>query len=135
MAISIINSEGRKSPIVLMHGFQSYPTLVEHTNLNKLRYFKDKLGLPVGFSDHIDGDHPLNFGLCAAAIGVGAIVIEKHITISRTLRMEDYESALSPEGFVEFVSKIRVLNTALGQYSDEMNLLTFTFVRNPFERY
>jgi sialic acid synthase SpsE len=122
-ALSIINEKGRKSPIVLMHGFQCYPTLVGDTNLNKMRYFKDKLGLPVGYADHIDGDHPLNFGLCAAAIGMGAVVIEKHITISRTLKMEDYESALSPEGFVEFVAMIRELDSAMGLYSEEMSVV------------
>jgi N,N'-diacetyllegionaminate synthase len=120
-ALSIINGKGRKSPVVLMHGFQSYPTLVEHTHLMKMRYFKDQLGLPVGFADHIEGDHRLNFGLCAAAIGMGAVVIEKHITISRTLKMEDYESALCPEDFVEFVAMIRELDSAMGQYSSEMS--------------
>jgi len=119
-AVSIINGKGRKSPIVLMHGFQSYPTLVEHTNLKKMCYFKDKLSMPIGFADHIDGDHSLNFALCATAIGMGAKVIEKHITISRTLKMEDYESALSPEEFVKFVAKIRELDSAMGEYSENM---------------
>jgi N,N'-diacetyllegionaminate synthase len=120
-ALSIINRKGRKHPVVLMHGFQSYPTLVEHTHLKKMCYFKDQLGLPVGFADHIEGDHRLNFGLCAAAIGMGAVVIEKHITISRTLKMEDYESALTPDDFIQFVDKIRGLELAMGNYSDELN--------------
>jgi len=119
-ALSILNGKVQKRPIVLMHGFQSYPTLVEHTHLNKMRYFKDQLELPAGFADHIGGDHPLNFGLCAAAIGMGAVVIEKHVTISRTLKMEDYESALSPEQFVKFVAKIRELDSAMGEYSENM---------------
>ena len=119
-ALSIIKRQNRKSPIILMHGFQSYPTLVEHTNLEKMRYFKNQFKLPVGFADHIDGDHRLNLGLCAVAIGMGAVVIEKHITISRTLKMEDYESALSPEQFVKFVAKIRELESAMGKYSEKM---------------
>lgn len=119
-ALLLINSGNRKASVVLMHGIQSYPTLVEHTNLKKMCYFKDQLGLPVGFADHIDGDHPLNFGLCAMAIGMGAIVIEKHITISRILKMEDYESALSPDGFVEFVQYIRQIDQAKGKYNDEL---------------
>ena len=120
-AISLINRGGRTSPIVLMHGFQSYPTLVEHTHLNKMRYFKDQLGFPVGFADHIDGNHHLNFALCAAAVGMGAVVIEKHITLSRALKMEDYESALGPEEFAEFVEKLRELNKSLGAYSEDMS--------------
>jgi sialic acid synthase SpsE len=120
-AVMLLNSGSRKEPIILMHGFQSYPTLAEHTNLNKMLYFKDKLGLPVGFADHIEGDHRLNFGLCAAAIGMGAVVIEKHITISRLLKMEDYESALCPEEFVQFVAMIRELDNAMGQYSGDIS--------------
>ena len=126
-ALAVINSKGRKRPIVLMHGFQSYPTLVEHTNLDKMRYFKDTLNLPVGFADHIDGDHKLNFGLCAAAIGMGACVIEKHITISRALKMEDFESALSPDAFIEFVEKIRELDSAMGEYSDKLIAVEETY--------
>ena len=103
-----------------MHGFQSYPTLVEHTNLNKMRYFKDQLNIPVGFADHIDGDHRLNFALCAAAVAMGAVVIEKHITLSRSLKMEDYESALSPDEFVQFMSKVRDLDSAMGSYSEDI---------------
>ena len=119
-ALSILNAKARKRPIVLMHGFQSYPTLIEHTNLKKMSYFRDELSMPVGFADHIDGSHRMNFALCAAAIGMGAVVIEKHITISRTLKMEDYESALSPEEFVTFVAKVRELETAMGKYSGDM---------------
>ena len=119
-ALSILQKKKRKSQFVLMHGFQSYPTLVEHTNLKKMLYFKNQFDLPIGFADHIDGDHRLNFGLCAAAIGMGASVIEKHITISRIIKMEDYESALSPDEFEKFVLKIRKLNTAMGNYSEKM---------------
>jgi N,N'-diacetyllegionaminate synthase len=119
-ALSIIKKQKRKSPIILMHGFQSYPTLVEHTNLKRMLYFRNQFDLPVGFADHIDGDHQLNFGLCAAAVGMGAVVIEKHITISRTLKMEDHESALSPEQFVEFMIKIRELDSSMGNYSEKM---------------
>lgn len=120
-ALNLLRYKDRKNPVVIMHGIQSYPTLVEHTNFDKMRYAKDELGLSVGFADHIDGDHQLNFALCAMAVGVGASVIEKHITIARSLKMEDYESALSPDGFVKFVENIRSLDSAKGEYSDRLN--------------
>ncbi len=119
-AIAVLNSKGRKSPIILMHGIQSYPTKIEHTNLRKMLFFGDKIGIPVGFADHIDGDSPLNLALCSTAVGMGAVVIEKHITLSRILRMEDYESALSPDEFVQFVSQLREIEKALGHYSDDL---------------
>lgn len=119
-ALKMLNADLRKIPVLLMQGFQSYPTLVEYTNLGKMKYFHDQLLLPVGFADHIAGDHRMNFALCAAAVGMGARVIEKHITIDRALKMEDYESALDPSGFVDFVSKIRELEAALGQENDQL---------------
>lgn len=103
------------SEIVLMHGFQSYPTLLPDTNLNKLKMLRKTFGLPVGFADHIDGDHRLRYDLCVLAMGMGAVVLEKHITIDRTLKMEDYESALNPSCFKEFVEMIRELDIAFGE--------------------
>jgi sialic acid synthase SpsE len=120
-ALTLLNSSNRQSPIVLMHGIQSYPTLIEHTNLNKMRYFKEQLGMPIGFADHIDGNHHLSFSLCAMAAGMGAVAIEKHITIARELKMEDYESALSPDSFAEFVRYMRQIDRAKGKYNDELN--------------
>ena len=64
-----------------MHGFQSYPTLVEDANLNKMVLLHQTYGLPVGFADHIDGDHMVRYDLCALAMGLGARLIEKHITV------------------------------------------------------
>ena len=120
-ALRVLRSKGKKDrPLVLMHGFQSYPTLIEHTNLLKMKFFGDALGVPYGFADHIDGDHRQNFSLCAMAIGMGACVIEKHITVSRILKMEDYESALDPAGFVEFTAKVRELDEAKGKAADEL---------------
>lgn len=119
-ALDILRSQGRSAPVVLMHGFQSYPTLSEHIHLNKMRYFRDQLQMPMGFADHIDGDHCLNFALCAAAVSMGAVVIEKHITISRSLKMEDYESALNPDEFELFVIKMREMEGTFGTYSEEM---------------
>ncbi len=101
--------------IVLMHGFQSYPTLVEHTNLNKMKLLQETFNLPVGFADHIDGDHELRYDLCTMALGMGARVLEKHITVDRKLKMEDYESALDPADFTKFVARIRELEKAFGE--------------------
>ena len=120
-ALRVLGLKGKKGrPLVVMHGFQSYPTLIEHTNLLKMKLFGDALGLPYGFADHIDGNHHQKLSLCAMAMGMGACVIEKHITVSRILKMEDYESALDPTDFVEFVAKVRELDQAKGIAVDEL---------------
>ena len=127
-ALRILRSKGKNDRlVVLMHGFQSYPTLIEHTNLLKMKFFGDALGLPYGFADHIDGNHRQNFSLCAMAMGLGACVIEKHITIARSLKMEDYESALDPTDFVEFVAKVRELDAAKGKAEDALNQVEETY--------
>lgn len=120
-ALRILRSKGKTERlIVLMHGFQSYPTLIEHTNLLKMKSFGEALKLPYGFADHIDGNHRQNFSLCAMAMGMGACIVEKHITLSRALKMEDYESALDPTEFIEFVLKVRELDDAKGKAKDEL---------------
>lgn len=113
-AIGVLKKHGAKE-IVLLHGFQSYPTLVKDTNLNKIKLLKETFGLPVGFADHIDGDHELKFDLCFLALGMGVSVLEKHITLERILKMEDYESALNPSVFGDFVARVRELETSFGK--------------------
>ncbi len=119
-AVDILQKHHLPRPLLLMHGFQNYPTLVEHTNLLKMKFFGEQLGLPYGFADHIDGDHAMKFSLCAMAVGMGASVIEKHITSDRVLKMEDYESALNPKDFITFVEEIRQLDLAKGKGIDEL---------------
>ena len=113
-AVAILKKHNA-AEIVLLHGFQSYPTLVSDTNLNKLKILRRTFGLSVGFADHIDGDHRLRYDLSAMAMGMGASVLEKHITLERALKMEDYESALNPSDFKEFVERIRELDATFGE--------------------
>lgn len=120
-AINILKKGGAKE-IILHHGFQSYPTLVEDTNLNKIKLLQNEFGLPVGFADHIAGDHELKFDLCFIALGLGAKIIEKHITLDRALKMEDYESALDPSVFKQFVSQLRELEKSLGKETFNLSL-------------
>ncbi len=112
-ALSVLQSNNA-AEVILMHGFQSYPTLVEHTNLYKIKALATTFNLPVGFADHIDGDHDLRYDLCTMAMGMGVRVLEKHITLERLLKMEDYESALNPTDFKKFVERVRQLDQAFG---------------------
>jgi N,N'-diacetyllegionaminate synthase len=52
--------------------------------------------------------------LAAAAIGAGAKVLEKHLTLGRAMRLEDHESALNPDEFLEFTQTIRDCYSAMG---------------------
>ncbi len=103
-----------------MHGFAGFPTKIEDINLQRMKSFQDHFGLGMGYSDHIDGDSPLALHLPLIALGLGATIIEKHITLDKSLKEEDYESAINPDEFSNFISIIRTSYKSLGSKSFEM---------------
>ncbi|MGI0068773.1 MAG: N-acetylneuraminate synthase family protein, partial [Nitrosopumilaceae archaeon] len=70
-----------KKEIVLMHGFQGYPTHVEDLNLLRIPELRKKYGLSVGLMDHVAGDSRAALMIPLLGISLGSTVIEKHITI------------------------------------------------------
>ncbi len=111
--INIFVSEGNNK-IILLHGFQNYPTNLEELNIAQIKSLKDIFGYEVGLADHIDGESRLAEILPILAIAYGATYIEKHITLNRLEKSEDYESALDPEGFKRFVENIRAAEISIG---------------------
>ena len=101
--------------ITLMYGFQAEPTETEDNNLNRIQTLKKKYNKPVGFQDHSAGDSELAVYLPFVALGAGADVIEKHLTLSRAAEIEDYISALTPEEFREWASLLRAAYSGLGK--------------------
>ena len=112
-AINIFRNE-RNEKIVLLHGFQNYPTKLEETNISQLKAIKEIFGFNVGLADHIDGSIPLSKVIPILAIAYGATYIEKHLTLDRQNKSEDFESALDPEDFKELVSFVRGAEIAIG---------------------
>ena len=110
-------------PVVILLGFQGYPTPDAANQIARVRHVLDgpartRPGISVGFADHAAPESPLRMALAATAVGAGATVIEKHLTLGRSLQLEDHESALNPDEFAEFVSCIRACALAVGQVSD-----------------
>ena len=68
------------------------------------------MGITVGCAAHIDGDDPMPVAFPLAAIGAGATMIEKHLTLDRSQRWEDYESAIEPAIFSQLVSLAHGMN-------------------------
>ena len=106
--------------ITLMHGFQAEPTQIEDNHLNRLTTLKNRFRKAVGFQDHTAGEDALSFYLPFIAIGLGATVIEKHLTLSRKAQIEDYISALTPEEFFVLTNFIKKSYRSLGK--DSLNL-------------
>ncbi|MDP9202122.1 MAG: N-acetylneuraminate synthase family protein [Gemmatimonadota bacterium] len=107
----------------LLFGFQGYPTPLETNQIARVRYFADRIretypNVTVGFADHAPPESPLRFALAVAAVGAGARILEKHLTLGRIMKLEDHESALNPDEFAEFSEIVRQSAEALGEPSD-----------------
>ena len=98
-ALEITGREG----ITLLHCITAYPAPAEEYNLKLLRTLSAVFGVPTGLSDHSDTPEPVP----ALATALGATLIEKHITLSRTNRQPDDPIALEPWQFAEMVHAIR----------------------------
>lgn len=93
----------------LLHCVSAYPAPFESLNLRFIRTLK-KYGVPVGYSGHERG-----ISVPVVARVLGASIIEKHITIDRTLPGPDHAASLEPYGFRKMVRDIRVAESALGK--------------------
>ena len=111
--ISLIKGEGNNK-IILMHGYQAYPTKIEENHLRMLKTIEKEFGCIAGFCDHTDGGSEIAKILPLVAAAFGARVIEKHFTLDRKLKMVDYQSALDPEDFKEFMRTLRLIEKAFG---------------------
>jgi sialic acid synthase SpsE len=112
-AVQTIRDAGNPQ-IVLLHGFQNYPTRLEEVHINYVTTLKNLFGVPVGYSDHTDGDSELAIIAPMVAVAAGANVLEKHVTHNRNLHGEDWESALNPDELKRFVSHLREVEKMFG---------------------
>ena len=113
-AIDFLRKNGADD-VILMHGYQGFPTRIEDNRLNYIKSFRRLFGLNVGYYDHVDGGSILAKIIPIMAIGYGAQVIEKHFILSRKEKGIDYESSLNPDDFIEFVDCVRNAEKAIGQ--------------------
>jgi sialic acid synthase SpsE len=103
--------------ITLMHGFQGYPTLNKENHLNRIDFFKKKFqkkNIQFAFADHSVPEKKNDYLPSILAIAKGIKVIEKHLTLSKILKMEDYESAYNPDEFYSYVQMIHDTISILG---------------------
>lgn len=106
--------EGGDVPLVLVHGVQLFPTALEDSGLGRMTALAQKFGLPIGYADHVSGAEAAALWLPLAAIGAGARLVEKHITLDRAARGPDHHSSLNPDEFARLVVLIREAERALG---------------------
>lgn len=100
---------GLGAEYVLLHCNSTYPTPYKDVNLGYLSRMKKFTGRLVGYSGHERG-----YSVPLAAAALGACIIEKHITVDRSLEGTDHKVSLLPEELTAMVTQLRNVETALG---------------------
>jgi N-acetylneuraminate synthase len=103
--------------IVLLHCTSSYPAPLESVNLRVLNTLRNEFCLPVGYSDHTEG-----IVIPIAAVALGACIVEKHLTLDRSLPGPDHKASIEPNEFKRMVTAIRNVETALGDGQKKVQL-------------
>jgi len=106
-AVSAVRDQG--GSIVLLHCVSSYPAPESSANLRAIPTLARVFGVPVGYSDHTTGRRA-----AIAAVALGAVMIEKHFTVDRTLPGPDHRASLEPDDLKGLVEDIRGVESALG---------------------
>jgi N-acetylneuraminate synthase/N,N'-diacetyllegionaminate synthase len=107
-SVRAIESTGNDQ-LVLLHCVSDYPCPPADCNLRVLETIRSAFGYPVGYSDHTLGSVA-----AVAAVALGACVIEKHLTLDRSMPGPDHTASLDPGGFFAMVRDIRECEAALG---------------------
>lgn len=107
-AVRVLGLAGCKQ-LTLLHCVTEYPAPYDEVNLQAMQTLRMAFGLPVGYSDHTPG-----IEIAVAAVALGAVVIEKHFTLDRSLPGPDHAASLEPDELREMVTAIRHVEAALG---------------------
>lgn len=100
---------GGCSELILLHCVSSYPAPHNQVNLKAMKTMRDAFNIPVGFSDHTIG-----FQTAIAAAALGAVMIEKHFTLDRTMKGPDHRASIEPDELKALVNGVKIANSSLG---------------------
>jgi N-acetylneuraminate synthase len=98
-----------RAQFMFTHCTSAYPPRYEEINLRFIPILADRHGVMVGHSDHTP-----EIWTALGAVALGAPLIEKHLTLSKSLRGPDWHVSLEPTEFRELVDAVRKLEGALG---------------------
>ncbi len=104
-AVNILGVEN----LIITHATSTYPCAPEELNLRMIQTLRETFPCPIGYSGHEVGLIP-----SVVAVGLGAVLIERHITLDRALWGSDQAASVEPGGFQRLVKYIRVVEKSLG---------------------
>jgi len=100
---------------LLLHCNSTYPSPVELLNLNLIPVLKEKFNVPIGYSGHETG-----IVSSVVAVNIGGVVVERHITLDKTMEGLDQAASLEPDQFKKMVEYIRESEKARGTSTKRM---------------
>jgi N-acetylneuraminate synthase len=114
-AVATIRAEGNQQ-LALLKCTSAYPAAPEEMDLRTLVDMVERFAVPVGLSDHTMGHTA-----AVAAVALGAVIVEKHFTLSRNDPGPDSAFSMEPGEFAEMVEAIRMTEKALGNVNYEVS--------------
>jgi len=104
-AVDVLGTEN----LVVLHCCSTYPAQYAELNLKAIPALRERYGVPIGYSGHETG-----IASSVAAAVLGACVVERHITLDRSLWGSDHAASLEPNGIMRVIRDIRLVEMALG---------------------
>ena len=98
-----------KDQLILLHTCSAYPSQYGELNLRVMPKIRERFGVPTGYSGHETG-----LPSSVAAVALGACMIERHITLDRTMYGSDQAASLGPSGVQRLVRDVRVVEESMG---------------------
>lgn len=106
---TIWTSLTHEGELIVLHCTSAYPTGLHDVNLSAMATLARELGEAVGYSDHTEGTM-----VSAYAVAAGARLIEKHITLDKSMEGPDHAASLEPTELAQMIREIRQLELILG---------------------
>lgn len=98
-----------REDLVLLHATSTYPSDYDELNLRAIPELKRRFGVLTGYSGHETG-----IPSSSAAAALGACMIERHVTMERSMWGSDQAASLGPSGVARLVRDVRLVEIALG---------------------
>jgi N-acetylneuraminate synthase len=108
-AVDTARAAGAKQ-LALLKCTSAYPAPPEEMNLAAIPALRGTFGVPIGLSDHTRGA-----AVATAAVALGAALVEKHFTLSRSAGGPDSEFSMEPEEFRALIDQVRVAEKSIGE--------------------
>jgi len=108
-AVETIRDAKADVPLALLHCVSLYPTDIDLANLRAMQAMNDRFDVPIGFSDHTT-----QVETPGLAVAMGATIVEKHLTLDRSLSGPDHEASMEPDELDRAIDIVRNAERAKG---------------------